>query len=185
MPTFKVTTKKSRVVWTSPDGQRVLSEVTLDVDGAGEAIAKTYSEAIARMGWEGEVETSEKENNKGEIETFVKQPQKENNYRGGGGGKTPYVPRDDASIKAQMAIKTAVAMGGVVDITNQKDTASYLEGVENAAREIFSMIDRVKNSTESAGDGELTKEALNAVFGDDENFTVEGEKAVDPWKTKP
>lgn len=180
MPTFKVTTKKSRVKWQSPDGKRVLSEVTLDVNGE-EAIANTYSEAIAHMGWEGEVETYEKPDNRGNVETFVKQPQKENPYRSGGGGeKKPYVPRDDASIKAQFAIKAAIAwLNG-----SPKDDAESVGLIEPLAVDFYNMVDRVKNAGEPVEE-ELTKEALNAVFGDDENFTVEGEKVADPWKKNP
>lgn len=81
MPTLEVTTKYSRSVWKSPDGQREIFEVTLESDNQ-ELKAKTYSKDIGQVGWVGTVESYEKEGRNG-AETFVKQPQKEG-FQGGG-----------------------------------------------------------------------------------------------------
>lgn len=82
MPEMTVTTKASREVWKSPDGQRTISEVILDYNGT-EFKGKTYSNAIAVEGFSGEVETYEKQGKQG-VETFVKQKAKEGGYSGGG-----------------------------------------------------------------------------------------------------
>jgi hypothetical protein len=75
MPTLTVTTKTARQVWASPDGQRVIYEVGLDYNG-NLLKGKTYSNAIAAPGWSGVVESYEKQGRNG-VETFVKQPPKE------------------------------------------------------------------------------------------------------------
>lgn len=82
-----LTTKSAKEVWNSPDGKITMFELILDYKGQ-EVKAKTYSGAIATVGWTGEVETYEKSNKAGQPETFVKQPPKENAGYGGGGGKS-------------------------------------------------------------------------------------------------
>jgi hypothetical protein len=74
----------SELAWQSPDGTRKIYKVTLDVNGQT-AMANTYSEKISQVGWSGEVESYEKPG-KGDFpaQTFVKQPQKEGGYGGGG-----------------------------------------------------------------------------------------------------
>lgn len=72
-------------------------------------------------------------------------------YTGGGGGKS-YQPRDDEAIKAQWAIGQAVQLYVTQrDEINAtlKDTGqmmSDMEYVEGQAKELFAMIDRVKES---------------------------------------
>jgi hypothetical protein len=87
MPTITATTKSAKQVWASPDGQKKIFKIILSVDGA-DMEASTYSDAIAKEGWSGSVETYEKEGKYG-TETFVKQPPKEG-FGGGfsGGGKS-------------------------------------------------------------------------------------------------
>lgn len=89
MPVIKGKTMSANKVWTSPDKQRVLYEVMLNVGGE-EIKAKTYSGAIARVGWEGEMETEEKTGKYG-IETYVKQAQRQNEApnRGASYGSKP------------------------------------------------------------------------------------------------
>lgn len=82
MPTIQATTKDAKQVWASPDGQKKIFKVVLEVDGA-DMQASTYSEAVAKVGWSGEAETYEKPGKFG-VETFVKQAKKE----GFGGGKS-------------------------------------------------------------------------------------------------
>ena len=79
MPNLDVRVLDAKEVWSK--GDLTIHEVTLDVGGKTTR-AKTYSKVIATPGWEGTVETYEKQGRNG-AETFLKQPQKENNYQGG------------------------------------------------------------------------------------------------------
>jgi hypothetical protein len=85
VPVISGTTKDSKQVWASPDGQKKIFKITLDVDGQPMQ-ASTYSDAIANVGWSGELDTYEKEGKFGS-ETFVRQPKKEG-FGGFGGGKS-------------------------------------------------------------------------------------------------
>jgi hypothetical protein len=85
MPRLNVTTKSANQVWASPDGQRAIFELVLDYAGK-QFKAKTYSKAIATVGWSGEVETEERAGKFGP-ETFVKQPQKAGGFGGNRGGQ--------------------------------------------------------------------------------------------------
>jgi len=87
MPTMQATTKSAKQVWASPDGQKKIFKLVLDVDGS-DMEASSYSDAISKEGWSGTVETYEKVGKYG-TETFVKQPAKEG-FGGGfsGGGKS-------------------------------------------------------------------------------------------------
>lgn len=77
MPVFNATTKSAESVWKSPDGQREIFSVKLDVGGK-EFEAKTYSRDISQAGFTGEVESYEKPGQNGKpAQTFVKQAQKE------------------------------------------------------------------------------------------------------------
>jgi hypothetical protein len=87
MPQLEVTTTVSNQVWTSPDGQRKIYELTLDYNGQP-VKAKTYSDAIATVGWSGTVESYEKIGKQG-AETFVKQPPKEGGYTPSQQGSRP------------------------------------------------------------------------------------------------
>jgi hypothetical protein len=86
MPVFTAKVTGAQQVWASPDGQRVINEVTLDVDG-NPVKAKTYSKALS-VGWSGQLESYEKDGKYGP-ETYVKQPAKEGGFGGGqrGGGR--------------------------------------------------------------------------------------------------
>src|ERR1700691_1930082 len=143
MPQMFLRTVGSIQVWASPDGQRKIFELDMIYEGKP-VKAKTYSSAIATVGWEGEVMTYEKSGNNGP-ETFVKQPPKDDGQFSSGQtaqgatAQNAYTQRDDSHIKAQMAIKAAVQIGGVADVTNDLEMAKYLSGIENAAREIFAM----------------------------------------------
>lgn len=81
MPQMNVKTISAENVWSTPDGSKTIYKLMLDYDGR-QVSAKTYSNAIATVGWSGTVETYEKQGRQG-AETFVKQPQKE--WSGGGG----------------------------------------------------------------------------------------------------
>lgn len=94
MPTVEgLTTKSAEQVWRSPDGSRTIYQVTLDYKGK-DLVAKTYSEAIATVGWSGDVVTDERPNKRGGTDTFVKSAPKEG-YSGGGGFKGGSKPLSD------------------------------------------------------------------------------------------
>ena len=113
-----VKTIAGRSVWKSPDGQREIYEVVLEHEGKN-LKAKTYSSDIPVVGWEGKVDTYEKEGRNG-IETFVKQPPKEGGYAGAGStsGRS-YQPKDEKAIQAMFAIKAAISLLGGID--NEED----------------------------------------------------------------
>lgn len=139
MSKFHATTKKAQEVWRSPDGDRIIWSVTMEIQGENRpVIAKTYSKAIAAEGWSGEVESYQKQGRDG-MESFVKQPPKE----GGFGGARQ--PRDDASIKAQFAIKAAIAW-----VSSRE--GSGFDDIEGCAVEFYKMIERVKSGQTTAPD---------------------------------
>src|SRR5258707_14638136 len=98
MPNLHISVKQAQEVWRSPDGQRVLYGIIMEVGGK-EAKAKTYSKAIATIGWSGDIETYEKTGRDG-VETFVKQVPKE-------GGFSPRPLKDEVPIKAMWSIGQA------------------------------------------------------------------------------
>jgi hypothetical protein len=125
-------TIESKQVWQALDGQKTIWEVTLEADGQKQ-MYKTYSPKIAQLGFEGEITTYQSP--KGD--TFVKQPQQQGGY---GGGK--YRPRDDAAIRAQFAIKTAVT---TIDWNDPKlDPHEALKTIERRANAFYDLVDRVK-----------------------------------------
>lgn len=124
---MKVKTIKSAEVWKAKDGNMKIFEVTLEADGK-EYELKTYSEKIAVIGFEGDVQSYT--NNRGD--KFVKQVPKQ-----GGGFKGQ--PRDDAAIRAQWAIGQAYS--------NQPDGAKP-EDIEKTAKMLYAMVDRVKGSND-------------------------------------
>jgi hypothetical protein len=95
-------TKSVTEVWKAPDGNRVLYEVVLEVNGKLVKV-KTWSEKVATVGFKGDLESYQKEGRDG-TDTFVKQKPKE----GGFGGQRQ--PKDEAAIKAMFAIKAAIAI---------------------------------------------------------------------------
>jgi hypothetical protein len=70
MPVLKIKTIESKVGWTNPSNPDMVSyDLTIDVGGK-KAEARTYSKAVAELGFEGEVETYEKNDH-----TYLKQKQ--------------------------------------------------------------------------------------------------------------
>lgn len=143
MPTLNVTTSEAEKVWSSPDGQRKIYKVTLDFEGKS-VVAKTYSEAIATEGWEGTVETYEKEGRNG-AETFVKQPPKENSYRAshstnyGGSTKSGYGKPsfDNYTMYLSYAKDVAVALLGTKDGFSEEKYAELLEAIKTGGDVLY------------------------------------------------
>jgi len=153
-----VTTKSVKQVWQSPDGQRSINEVLMDCQGKLFK-ANTFSNDIATVGWSGDVESYEKDGRNGS-QTFVKQAPKEGGWSGGqasmagqtSGSRSSYVPKDEAAIKAMWAIGQSV---------NALSDKSDLQLIEDYAKELFAMVDRVKT-------GEDTPDPADATTGNDE-----------------
>lgn len=142
MPTLNVKTSESEQVWASPDGQRKIYKVTLDFEGKPVA-AKTYSDAIAAVGWEGTVETYEKPGRNGN-ETFVKQPPKENPGYGGsqastpaGGGKSSKPAFDNYTMYLSYAKDLAVALVGTKEGFSDEKYAELLDAVNTGGDVLY------------------------------------------------
>lgn len=176
MPKLQVKTVEASQVWKSPDGTRKIYELHLDYDGKA-VKAQTFSDKIATVGWEGEVETYERGNN-----TFVKQPAREGGYSGGGGAsKSNYQPKDEAAIKAMWSIGQAVQL---VIATKPKDIVGE---VEAKAQELYLMVDRVKavKEAETTSDTAPVKDSdldnIKDIFNEAEELAVETTTEEDPW----
>lgn len=107
MPLLQATTKDAQQVWASPDGAKAIWQIALDINGTI-VKAKTYSKAISVPGWNGEVESYEKQGKFGS-ETFVKQPQREGGWQGGG-NKGSSKPNDPYTMYMSYAKDLAIAL---------------------------------------------------------------------------
>lgn len=101
MPILKIKTIDSRVGWTNPNNPDMISyDLTIEV-GDKKAEARTYSKAVAEVGFEGEVETYEKNDH-----TYLKQKQREGGFTPRSFGRTP--ARDNSDGQRQgMCINNA------------------------------------------------------------------------------
>jgi hypothetical protein len=98
-------------VWKSPDGSRKIYEVSIEADGKVYTL-QTYSDKISKVGFEGELETYDKDGNR-----FVRQKTKEGggNYGGGNRGGSP---RNDEA--TQESIARSVALKAAVDMVSSR-----------------------------------------------------------------
>lgn len=134
-------------VWQSPDGQRKIWKVTVSANGRT-ATCSTYSQQLATVGFQGEIEGYDKPNNRGGNDTFIKKPQGEGYSQYGGVTPTQapttqsrtggFQPKDEAAIRAMWAIGQAVSY---IEGDTEPDTA-----IEKTATFFFHMVDRVKAS---------------------------------------
>lgn len=147
MPELQMTTKTAKEVWRSPDGQRVLYQLGLEYQGKP-VTAKTYSREVATPGWSGVLQTREEQGKYG-VETFVRQPPKENvpsstgQTAQGGTARSGYTPKDEKAIQAMWAIGQAVQV--TIATYKGKDPSGTIEAL---AKELFVMVDRVKVGAE-------------------------------------
>lgn len=132
MPNMNVSTKASREVWKSPDGQRTITEVILDYNGQ-ELKAKTYSNQIAVVGFSGEVETYEKQGKQG-METFVKQASKDGVAYGGSKGSTRQADPFTMFLSYAKDLAVVCVMDGKFD---NKLFAELLEAVSAGGEQLF------------------------------------------------
>lgn len=178
MPTFTVTTKSSEQVWKSPDGQRTISKVVLDINGE-DMNASTYSKAIAEVGFSGEVETYEKSGKYG-VETFVKQLPKENPSYGGsqasprtGGGK----PQGDSfTMYLSYAKDLAVALLATKEGFDEGKYGELLSAVSAGGESLY----EAHNKPEPKEAPPAVAKQLDKVFNDIDNVTIKEEDI--PWK---
>lgn len=184
MPIFKLKTTQAEKVWASPDGKIKIFKLTMDYNGKP-LDAKTYSEAIATVGFEGEVETYEKQGRNG-VETFIKQVQKEGEY-GARPGRTSYVPKDEKAISAMWAIGQAINVaanskeGYLID-PKAKD---WELNIENIAQKLFLMVDRVKATPAdevAPATGKETEEDLEASIDKTVTEQLPGQLSVEDIK---
>lgn len=111
MPILKnATVQSTENIWNSPDGQRKMFKVRIQLETGQVAEAKSWSERLV-PGFKGDLETYEKEGKMG-METFVKQAPKEGGYSGGGRqfGTTGKAPSDPFTMYLSYAKDIAVAM---------------------------------------------------------------------------
>jgi len=140
---MQVKTMHSEQVWQSPDGKKTIWEVALKGDGGNEYRLKTFSEAIAQLGFEGNVESYL--NKRGE--RFVRQK---------ASAKASSYSRDDDAIRAQWAIGQAINLASV-----KMDKAQItLPVIEEYAKELFATVSRVKGEKVTP---ELKQRASEAV----------------------
>lgn len=178
-------TISSTEVWRK--GDIAIFELQMEYEGKP-VRAKTYSEVIAKVGWEGDCVTYEKQGRNGP-EQFVKQVPKENtgyssttvrSSRGSGAGS--YTPRDDSHIKAQWAIGQAMGFATAINTDGKVD----FDLVEGIARSLFTMVDRVKAPQQTVidtvhdADGPIDTKVIDDIF----NQPIETEDSGElPWAT--
>ena len=133
---MKVTTETDgKQMWQSPDGQKTIWQVTVkDENGKADGL-QTFSEAIAKKGFEGDVETYQKGDKR-----FVKQVQQEGGYKGGGNNATRL--KADATkqreIRAEWAIAKAIQTLGIFPLDD-----AALKQVEEVSVKLYDLVDTV------------------------------------------
>lgn len=165
MARLEVTTKTAEQVWTSPDGKLTIFKIGLEYQGKP-FDAKTYSKTVATVGWRGEVESYEKQGRNGP-ETFVKQPQKEGGWQGGGGAKRE---QDPFTMFLAYAKDLAIACTVSTDKGVVFDSGSYaelLDAVSAGGLQLY--------TSRPGAEKEINKtvENVKAIFGDGSPVTDE------------
>ena len=122
MPLFKAVTRKSTVAWKSPDGQRTIHEVVLEVEGEPFK-TQTFSEKIAEVGFEGEVEVYDKNGKQ-----FVRQAPKEG-YTSGTGASS-YGQRGGGVARDSFTMYMSYAKDLLVACINRGDKISYEDAIQ-------------------------------------------------------
>lgn len=164
MPKLLAKTIKSEKTWSSPDGKMTIFAVTLETE-RGNAEVKTFSKAISEIGFEGEVESYEKEGKYG-VETFVKQPQKEGGYGGYKGGKPQADPYTMYLSYAKDLAIASVHEGKFDD----KVYASLLDAVSAGGAQLYverQSADNKPSTIDVAGADETAEQqTINRIFNE-------------------
>lgn len=135
--------------WTSPDGKVNIWMIKLEVDGQrGEY--RTMSKIIAEEGWQGDVELYT--NDKGK--EYVRQAPKEQPAQGNQ-QSDEYWQQRNADIRAQFAIKTAVAL--------LKDPEADIkpELILHWANIFYDMVDHVDGAIDSSTESKTQETGSN------------------------
>lgn len=176
MPQLQVKVVSAEEVWRK--GDLAIFKLTLEYNGQ-QVQAKTYSKTIANSGWEGTVETYEKEGRNGS-ETFVKQPQREGFTPGSqgtprsnsGGGSRPSSDNFTMYLSYAKDIAIACVKDGKFD---DKLYSEVLEAVEAGGAQLY------QGRPDAPAKPDTTKSELDQVFGDTEQVTEEDT----PWTEPP
>lgn len=175
MPTLSVKTVTSEKVWASPDGQKTIYKVSLDFGGK-QAEAKTYSQAIATVGWQGEVETYEKQGRNG-TETFVKQPQKEQGSYGGGRSHGGYKKPEFDNFTMYLSYAKDLVVASIHEGKFDGDLYdSLLTATAAGGAELYAS----RPNAEPTPAVEPSKEELNSALADVGEYFVDAEPKS-PW----
>lgn len=186
MPTVQVKTTSSKEVWKTPDGKMKIHEIELDHNGKS-VRAKTYSDAISQVGWEGEVETYEKSGRNGS-ETFVKQPQKEGyqnsqssgaSHQGASYQSKRSAPQSDNYTMYLSYVKDIAVALIMQDTYSQEQLARVVEEVGVEGKHLYSLRHGAEES-ESEG---ISHAELNA-DAEDLRKSLKADKLSneeDPW----
>lgn len=165
-----VTVDRSEVIWQK--GDRTIHSVTMNYQGSP-FTAKTFSGAIAKVGWSGDVEVYKKQGQQGP-DQFVKQaPKEEGSYGQGSTSQSEsssYPKKDEKAIQAMWAISQSIAAHSAA---TELDPAS-LESVQGYAVELFKMVDEVKKGSQTDEpvyepiDGDVSLDEIDSIFGKNE-----------------
>lgn len=133
---MKAKTLSAQQEWQSPDGQKTIWAVMLESEGKQYAL-KTFSEKIAVVGFEGDVESYQ--NQRGE--RFVKQVIAAGGGYGRGGNNADRAKADaakQAEIRAEWSIGKAISSLGIFPLD-----ADALVKVQDLAIKLNKMVDAV------------------------------------------
>ncbi|HEX7368272.1 MAG TPA: hypothetical protein VF261_01285 [Candidatus Saccharimonadales bacterium] len=133
-------TTHSERIWQSPDGKRTIWEVQLRAEDSSDYRLKTYSPAVAQLGFRGQVKSYL--NRFGE--RFVRQDAEANRAAKASSGYS----RDDNAIKAQWAIGQAINLASV----KMDKEAITLPIIEEYAKQLYATVTRVKGEEPSAAE---------------------------------
>lgn len=150
---MQVKTIDSEQIWQSPDGTKKIWSVQLKTPEGKDYRLKTYSTAVARPNFSGEVYSYADKRG----ERFVRQVPKP---KAGTEAGKPSFTRDDNAIRAQWAIGQAINLASV----KMDKEAITLPVIERYARELFATVSRVKGET-------LTPKQEAAAAAHIQNFT--------------
>lgn len=132
-------TTSSKEIWKSSDGQRTIWEVDLTMGDNEKYRLKTFSPEIAKVGFEGDVESylNEKTGDK-----FVRQPKQQGGYKGGGSKQN-----NQPVIQAQWAI--GQARGFIRDRGQILPDDEYWQEVEKTAVKLIEVVNSILGTSES------------------------------------
>ncbi len=177
--------------WQSPDGQRKIWQVTVDVNGK-QAPCKTYSQVLSQVGYQGMIETYEKANNRGGIDTFIKQPAQDPQQAAqgrpySGGGQQSASQQSPYTMYLSYAKDVAVALIGKGVAFSETDLLMELKKIAAGGEFLYDMRPDNPNrklleiAQPTSPFVEPDKNELNNLFGATETV----DDGNDPWQNNP